>query len=214
MHTGTLFSTAYFPPLSYMAAVVNSDSIWIEAHETYPKQTWRNRCTIATANGLQNLSVPVIKIYGNHTLTREVSISYSENWQQLHWRAMEAAYNKSPYFEYYKDRLEVVLKAEHIRLIDLNMFILEEILSILKINIPVQTTTSFNKSESKLIDLREVFSPKHQLELNLFQPYYQVFNDRHGFYPNLSILDLLFCEGPATVTYLKNMKGIIPGRQS
>lgn len=214
MQTDTLLSTAYFPPLSYMAAVANSQSIWIEAYETYPKQTWRNRCTIATANGLQNLIVPVIKINGNQTLTHEIRISYSENWQQLHWRALEAAYNKSPYFEYYKDRLEVILKAEHIRLIDLNMFILKEILSILKINIPVQTTTSFNKSESKLIDLREVFSPKHQLELNLFPTYYQVFNDRHGFQPNLSILDLLFCEGPATLSYLKNMKGIIPDKQS
>lgn len=214
MQTGTLFSTAYFPPLSYMAAVANSHSIWIEAYETYPKQTWRNRCTISTANGLQNLSVPVVKINGNRTLSQEIRISYSENWQQLHWRALEAAYNKSPYFEYYKDRLEVILKAEHIRLIDLNMSILEKILSILKINTPVQTTTSFNKSESKLIDLREAFSPKHQSELTHFQQYYQVFNDRLGFQPNLSILDLLFCEGPATLSYLKNLKGIIPDRQS
>lgn len=214
MQTGTLLSTAYFPPLAYMAAVANSQSIWIEAYETYPKQTWRNRCTISTANGLQNLSVPVVKINGNRTLTQEVRICYSENWQQLHWRALETAYNKSPYFEYYKDRLEVILKVEHDRLIELNMFILEEILSILKINIPVQTTTSFNKSESKFIDLRQTFSPKQQVGQNLFPPYYQVFSDRHGFQSNLSILDLLFCEGPATLSNLKDLKGIIPDRQS
>ncbi len=214
MQNGTLLSTAYFPPLSYMAAVANSQSIWIEAYETYPKQTWRNRCTIYTANGLQNLSVPVVKINGNHTLTHEVSISYSENWQQLHWRALEAAYNKSPYFEYYKDRLEMILKAEHKRLIDLNMLLLVEILSILKLDTPLRTTALYNKSESQLTDMRQAFSPKHKVEINLFPPYYQVFSDRHGYYPNLSILDLLFCEGPATLSYLKNLKGVIPDRQS
>ncbi len=206
MQTGTLFSTAYFPPLSYMAAVVNSQSIWIEAYETYPKQTWRNRCTISTANGLQNLSVPVVKINGNRTLTQEVQVFYSENWQQLHWRALEAAYNKSPYFEYYKDRLEPLIKTKHLRLIDLNINILKEILIILKLDIPLRTTAVYSKTERQFTDMRQAFSPKHKVEKNHFPPYYQVFSDRHGYHPNLSILDLLFCEGPAAVSYLKNLK--------
>jgi hypothetical protein len=214
MQKGTLFSTAYFPPLSYMAALVNSPGIWIEAHETFPKQTWRNRCTIATANGLQNLSVPVIKTNGNHTLTNEIRVCYSEKWQQLHWRALEAAYNKSPYFEYYKDRLEPILKNEHSLLIDLNICLLEEILTILELEIPIRTTIVYNKTERELTDMREAFSPKHKVETNHLPRYYQVFSDRNGYFANLSILDLLFCEGPATIAYLKNIGGIIPGRQS
>ncbi len=214
MQTGTLFTTAYFPPLFYMAALLNSHSIWIEAHETYSKQSWRNRCTIATANGLQNLIVPVIKTNGNRTLTNEILISYSENWQQLHWRALETAYSKSPYFEHYKHRILKIFTEKHERLIDLNLHILDELLGILKLSIPVQVTTEFNKSVNSHIDLRQAFSPKQQPRQNLFPSYYQVFNDRHRFHPNLSILDLLFCEGPASLSYLKNLTGIIPDKQS
>ena len=98
-----LFSTAYFPPISYVAAMLNKQVVVVEQYETFPKQTYRNRAVVATANGLLPLSVPVVRTNGNHTYTKDMDICYNENWAAKHWRAIESAYNSSPYFLYYKD---------------------------------------------------------------------------------------------------------------
>ena len=101
-----LFSTAYFPPISYVAAMLDKQVVVVEQYETFPKQTYRNRAVVATANGLLSLTVPVVRINGNHTYTKDMAICYNENWAVKHWRAIESAYNSSPYFLYYKDEVE------------------------------------------------------------------------------------------------------------
>ena len=115
-----LLSTAYLPPISWMSVVLKTASSIIEIYETYPKQTFRNRCNIATSSGLLILTVPVMRTNGNHTKTLDIRIDNSKNWQRLHWRSIITAYNKSPYFLYYRDLFEHVYQKNHERLIDLN----------------------------------------------------------------------------------------------
>lgn len=200
-----LFTTAYFPPLDYMATLLNSRHIYIEAHETYSKQSWRNRCMVATANGLQNLIVPVNKIHGRHTTSKDVKISYTENWQQLHWRTLTAAYNKSPYFEHYSPLLKPYFIKQTEYLFELNLSLLKLVLNLLRIDQPISITTVYEKKPSGMRDYRSHFKPKAKLVDQTGTPYYQVFADRIGFQPNLSILDLLFCEGPLSVDYLRKL---------
>lgn len=188
-----------------MALLLSSRHIYIEAHETYSKQSWRNRCTVATANGLQNLVVPVNKIYGNHTFTKDVKISYTENWQQLHWRTLTAAYNKSPYFEHYSPLLKPYFNQYTENLFELNLSLLKLVLKLLQIDKPISITTVYEKKPSDKRDYRSQFNPKAKPPAQIEPPYYQVFADRIGFQPNLSILDLLFCEGPLSLSYLKKL---------
>jgi hypothetical protein len=105
-----LLATAYLPPVQYFMAIVNADDVYIEKHETYHKQTFRNRCEIYTANGKLPLTIPVIKVNGNHTRIDEITISDQYKWQILHWRAIKIAYSNSPFFLYYKDDLSVFFK--------------------------------------------------------------------------------------------------------
>lgn len=204
----SLFSTAYFPPISYVAAMVKSDSIVIELYETFPKQTYRNRTVIATANGLLSLTVPVVRTNGNHTYTKDMAICYNENWALKHWRAIESAYNSSPYFLYYKDEMEVILDKQYSNLIDLNMSILAFVFKKLKIKKEVILSDDYVlQIGEKTTDYRNAFSPKNKTILQL-SPYDQVFADRLSFQSDISILDLLFNLGPDTIAYLNEMTKI------
>lgn len=212
-----IFSTAYFPPLDYMASLIKFEAARIEIYETYPKQTYRNRCVIYTANGIQNLSVPVIKVDGNHTKIKDVRVDNIRNmkWQNVHWRAIASAYRKAPYFEHYQSYLEPIFdKSLASSLIKLNMYILHTVLKLLKSEIDLKLTGSYNKYPSSGTDLRNAFLPKLFVSGISFPPYHQVFMDRHGFIPNLSILDLLFCEGPHALDYLHLLADLIPDTQS
>ncbi len=204
----SLFSTAYFPPISYVAAMVKSDSIVIELYETFPKQTYRNRTVIATANGLLSLTVPVVRTNGNHTYTKDMAICYNENWALKHWRAIESAYNSSPYFLYYKDEMEVILDKQYSNLIDLNMSILAFVFKKLKIKKEVILSDDYVlQIGEKTTDYRNAFSPKNKTILQL-PPYDQVFADRLSFQSDISILDLLFNLGSDTIAYLNEMTKI------
>jgi hypothetical protein len=210
-----LFSTAYFPPLEYMAALIRAQVVEIEQYETYPKQTYRNRCVICTANGVQNLSIPVIKPFGNQTKTKDILIQQpSSNWQIIHWRAIQSAYRKAPYFEHYVDELEIFFNQQHELLIHLNQNILQTLLSILKIDVTFGLTTCYEKKPKEKVDLRSHFSPKYNADTSIYTEYYQVFKERTGFIPNLSILDLLFCEGPGAMNYLQKLGDAIQDRLS
>lgn len=200
-----LFSTAYFPPIAYVAAIFRHTEALIETKETFPKQTYRNRMMIMTAGGVRALTVPVIR--NNHSRTEEVTIDYKERWSIIHLRTLTAAYNASPYFMYYKDGIERLLMAPYHHLIDLNTACTEWILRQLKINCTLDYTTDFIPfSADNPLDFRHLFSPKHPYPADNHKPYYQVFNDRIPFTPNLSILDLLFNLGPEARDYLEHMK--------
>ena len=205
----SLFSTAYFPPVSYVAAMVKSDSIVIEQYETFPKQTYRNRTVIAAANGLLSLTVPVVRTNGNHTYTKDMAICYNENWVLKHWRAIESAYNSSPYFLYYKDEVETILDKQYPTLIDLNISILAFIFKKLKLKKEVILSSDYVlRIGEGSIDYRNTFTPKNKEVLQL-SPYDQVFADRLGFQSDISILDLLFNLGPDTLAYLKEVAKIL-----
>lgn len=202
----TLFSTAYFPCLRYMARFLDETQPVIEVHETYHKQTYRNRCRVMTANGVQALSVPVIKVNGNHTMTRDVAISYVEPWQQIHRRCLESAYKASPYFDHYYDRLRPLFETRFERLIELNDAALQAVLALLKAKKAIVHTTDYVHTTEH--DLREAFSPKQPAAPDTLPEYYQVFSAKYPFAPDLSILDLLFNEGPEALSYLHDVKGI------
>ena len=191
------FSTAYFPCISYMARYIEDSSPVIEVWDTYHKQTYRNRCRVMTANGVDSLSVPVMKVNGNHTMTKDVVISYKEHWQQVHRRCLESAYKAAPYFDHYYDDLKPLFETRFERLVDLNDEALKVVLKIMKVNKDIIHTSDYIHEVEN--DFREAFSPKGSLDPSLFPVYYQVFSTRFPFVPDLSILDLLFNEGPASL---------------
>lgn len=197
-----LFSTAYFPSILYMAHLCHYAKVGIEVMETFPKQTFRNRTVIATGNGLQTLTVPVVRTQGNHTRTEEIGISYNEPWNVRHWRAIVSAYNAAPYFLYYRDEIEHVLMQQYNRLIDLNDDLLGLLLKNMKIACTSVHTQDFTPPLSQDNDHRHTLTAKHIVTNCQFPPYYQTFDTRYGFQPNLSVLDLLFNLGPDAKGYL------------
>nr|NQU90939.1 WbqC family protein [Bacteroidota bacterium] len=196
-----IISTAYLPSIQYFSYLMAADEVWIEQYETYPKQTFRNRCEIYSANGKLALTIPVVKVDGNHTKTRDIIISNHQNWQTMHWRAIDAAYANSPFFLYYKDDLEPFFHRPYKNLLDMNHQLLIALLEILHIKKTIPYTTEFVKSPVGVLDLRNEISPKVKTKY-VFKPYYQVFEEKFGFIPGLSMLDLLFNVGDEAVDYL------------
>ena len=193
-----ILSTAYFAPLQYFAELLSGDAdIFIERHENYSRQSYRNRCTIYAANGLLDLSVPVAKRDKSNKLITEVKISYDTPWQKQHFKAIESAYRRSPFYEYYIDDLMPFFKCRHTYLYDFNMQILSTVCSLMKVSFCVQETETYSKYEDKKItDLRNVIHPAASKQNKYFAPHYsQVFAEKWGFKPNLSILDLLLNTG-------------------
>lgn len=213
----SLLATAYLPPVSYFFAIAHSDRVWIEQFENYQKQSWRNRCRILSAAGLEDLSIPVVREERRSRPIRDIRIDYTEPWLQHHIRALAAAYNASAYYDYYADDLIPILESKPVFLFDLNMTLLEKLLELLDIQVPVGLTTSFVKdggglasARSDLFDGRVRIQPKYKgksllAEFGCEQAYYQVFVNREpssGFIPDLSILDLLSAEGPDAGRFL------------
>ena len=199
----TLFTTAYFPSISYMTRFLKEDAPVIEVWETYHKQTYRNRCRVMTANGVESLSVPVVKVNGSHTMTKDMVLSPIEPWQHIHSRCLESAYKAAPYFDHYYDYLKPIFEGHFEHLIDLNDTALKAVLKMLKVNKEIVHTTDYVREAEN--DLREAFSPKKQVDASLFPTYYQVFSEKSPFAPDLSVLDLIFNEGPEAATYLKQI---------
>ena len=200
----TLFTTAYFPSISYMARFLAEGEPFIEVCETYHKQTYRNRCRVMTANGVESLSVPVVKVNGNHTMTKDMALSPIEPWQHIHSRCLESAYKASPYFDHYYDFLRPIFEGHFERLVDLNDTALKAVLKMLKVEKEIVHTTDYvHEAEN---DLREAFSPKKPASASLFPSYYQVFSEKYPFAPDLSVLDLIFNEGPEAMNYLSIVK--------
>lgn len=203
-----LFATAYLPPIAYFSQLIRYEQIAIEWQETYPKQTYRNRAEIPTANGMMALSVPVIRVQGNHTRTEAIAISYNEPWNVRHWRAIVSAYNAAPYFLYYRDYFEHILMKEHSRLIDLNEELLKTILRLLKIDCKIVHTEDYIPAGTIEDDYRSLSNAKSHTTPTSFPAYSQVFDNKQPFLPNMSIIDLLFNLGPEARSYLKNIESL------
>jgi len=204
-----LFPTAYMPPVIYFALLLKCDAVAIETQETFPKQTWRNRATILSSQGTLDLSIPVIKPHGNKTITADIQIDTAQKWQNNHWRAIEAAYNKSPYFLYYKDALQSLIYSDEKLLLDYNNAFLRFFLACFKIEKTIVLTEQYTPIPENE-DLRQLLTPKKPLMLRheRFPVYYQVFSDRLPFFPNLSVLDLVVNEGPDGLSYLQQLASI------
>ncbi len=203
-----LLSTAYWPNLHYFYYVFNNGNILIEKHEHYQKQSFKNRTQILTANGVLNLSIPVINGNSKQIIT-DVEISYKENWQKQHWRAIISAYKNSPYFEFFEDDIKQFYSSEFQYLFPYNFNQLQLILKLLKQTKEINFTSSYEENFNG-IDLRKVIHPKlifkndSVVSKTLNVPYYQTFENKFSFIPNLNILDILFNTGLNTVKLLKN----------
>jgi hypothetical protein len=204
-----LLTTAYLPGIYYFALLSFYDEVFIEAKETYAKQTFRNRCEILSGNGVLRLTIPVVLPEGNRTKIENVIVSPSVPWRIKHWRAIESAYNKSPYFLYYRDEIEEILLDKALnKLLELNHALLKVLLQQLDLNVKLTFTTQFEKKPETTDDQRNITRKQFDTgKETLFRPYPQVFSDRFGFKPNLCILDLLFNMGPSAAGYLT---GIVP----
>jgi hypothetical protein len=199
MSKEAIFSTTYLGPVQYFTKVLNYDTIWIEAEENYQKQSYRNRCEILTSNGKLALSIPVTKDQPK-TKTKDIRIDNSVDWQKDHWNAIESAYSASPFFEFFIDDFLPFYQKKYTFLLDFNTRLLKLIMEHLEIDTDIEFTTFFEHQPETIVDFRDIIHPKQKFSASdpYFSPapYYQVFYDRFEFVPNLSIIDLLFCEGP------------------
>ena len=193
---GILLSTAYFPPVQYLTKFIRHQTIWIEAEENFIKQTYRNRTIISTANGPESLIIPIEKGRSGKHKIKDLRISYDTNWQHIHWQAIVSAYQSSPFFDILKEEFSRYFKKPYAYLFDFNQQVLQTILDILELYPAIKTTAGFEDVPVNDLNYRELIHPKPKKSAPdpFFKPkeYTQVFDDKFGFTPNLSCLDLLF----------------------
>ncbi len=204
MAVTVLLSTAYFPPARYFTLIAGAGDVQIEKWENYHKQTYRNRCTILGANGPLDLVVPVLRGSFHKTPVRDIEIDSSRRWRELHLRGIMSAYATAPYFEFYFDILKEVITGDFRYLLDLNDTALKAVLDAIGINVPVSFTGEFTGEGMAEADYRYTLTPKKSegAVRNTGAGYTQVFSDRYGFVPGLSIIDLLLNNGPETKALL------------
>lgn len=217
-----LFSTAYFPPVEYFAKIaegftlspdnVKPSVVYIEACEHYQKQSYRNRCKFYAENGVQTLSFPIVHENGTYSLPiTDIRIDWSTSWLVQTERAIASAYESSAYFDYYKDELFSILDSRPETLFEFNLQIIGFFLKKIGISADIRLTGEFTPRDSGIYgeDLREIIHPKRSnsilKDMGLEKPYFQVFARKYGFIPNLSIMDLLFNEGPDSILFLKKI---------
>ena len=209
-----LLSSAYLAPVQYYAKLYAYPEVWMEAHEHYVKQTWRNRCLIASPAGTQALTVPVVKPDSPKCPVKDIRISDHGNWRHLHWNALETAYGGSPFFEYYADDFLPFYTRKWDFLFDFNEAVRLKVCELLDLHPKVRQTVSYGLVEgvspedaAAADDFRDRISPRVAwAEDAAFSPraYWQVFGQAHGFLPNLSIADLLFNMGPEGLLVLRD----------
>ena len=195
-----LLSTTYFGPVQWYQKLHRADVVLMERWESFQKQTYRNRCLIATTQGVQALTVPIER---GIDLMKDIRISDHGNWRHLHWNALKSAYGESPFFEYYQDDFRPFFEQRWDYLLDFNEAIREKICELTDIQPHVNYTDDYQR-EVVGEDFRMAINPKHPMPDPDFtpKPYYQVYQQKHGFQPNLSVIDLLFNMGPESIFYL------------
>ena len=196
-----LLPSAYLPPVSFFTAINSGGDVLIEQYDNYCKQTYRNRCRIATAGGVQTLTVPVVKCSSPKQLMKDVRISDHGEWRHQHWNALESAYMNSPFFMYYQDDFRVFYEKRYEFLIDFNTELTMRIIELAGIKKQLGLTQSYEKKNPVVLDLRDMIEPGINEPENP-RPYWQVFKQKYGFQANLSAIDLLFNMGPEFPLYL------------
>ena len=190
----------YFGPISCWKQIINSNILW-DVHQNYIKQTYRNRTFIHSANGLQILTIPVKHSKIKFSML-DAKIDNSIAWQKNHWRSIQSAYSSSPFFEFYKDSLEKIYIKEYIYLTKFNLDIIKLILEWTDIEMKSELSKDYKIGYENSLDLRKnMENKKYSCSENL--KYRQVFSDKNGFLNDLSIIDLIFNEGPNSISYLK-----------
>src|SRR5690606_18337545 len=200
--SSVLFAVNYLPAVSYFHAIHKEEyPLRLEKYEHYPKQTYRNRTRIATANGVLDLILPVKHGRKQHVAMKDVKINYDHDWQRLHWLSIQTAYRSSAYFEYYEDDFKRLYDTDYEYLFDYNVAQLELVMKCLKLNRTIEFTEKFAKSYD-IPDFRNLIHPKRESVYENPKSYYQVFEERTGFLPEVSIIDLVFNQGPQSKNYL------------
>jgi hypothetical protein len=202
----TLLNPTYFPSISHFAAIFQAEKITFEVEDNFQKQTNRNRTYIYSPNGIQLLNIPIKHSKGAHQKTKEIQIDSDFDWQKQHFKSLETAYRSSPFFEFFEDDIRPVFEKKHKFLLDLNFETLEVVTKCLRIKLDYNSSTEYLQDidNNIITDLR--FLADGKKDSSSFEQYKQVFDDKHGFINNLSILDLLFNEGKFTVDYLKSQR--------
>jgi len=197
-----LIHPTYFPNVAHFVAILKAGTLYFEVCDNYQKQSYRNRTEIYGANGKLALTVPVNYTQKNRQLHNDVKIANENNWQQQHLKSLHSAYSMSPFFEYYVDDLIPLFEKKFDFILDFNLSCFEVLLECLQLTMNPVETSIFEKHPNNKTDLRELVNRNYKF--NTFQCYTQVFTQKHGFISNLSILDVLFNEGPNAELYLKN----------
>ena len=218
-----LLETAFMPPVSYFAAIAEEFTLSygrvvslvparlrLEACENYQKQSYRNRCRIYAAGGVESLTLPVVHEGGTSSLPiREIKVDWDRDWLPRMERAIVSAYESSPYFEYYRDSLFDILESRPEKLFDLNISLIHYFLGKIGISADIDFSTEYERpgeTAPGIRDLRGIIHPKRPSILKTEKPYWQVFAAKYGFKSDLSVMDLLFNEGPDSISYLKKFK--------
>lgn len=197
-----LLCQTYFPDIAHLAVIAQYPNVFIEAHDSYQKQTFRNRSLIYAANGILPLTIPVHFTQKKRQLYRDVKVVSYENWQSTHLKSLQSAYRTSPFYEHYEEALLHLFERKIDYLFEFNHYCLEVLLDCLELTANISQTESFAKNPSNIDDFRALANPSETKNTS-FDSYLQVFQPKHGFKQNLSGLDLLFNEGPNAVNYLK-----------
>ncbi|MFC0776624.1 WbqC family protein [Flavobacterium sp. HJSW_4] len=200
----SLILPTYFPSISHFAVIAQSDSITFEMEDNFQKQTNRNRTYIYSPNGIQLLNIPVKHSKEAHQKTKDILIENEFDWQKQHFKSLEAAYRSSPFFEYFEDDITPIFEKKHQFLMDLNFEVLDVVTKCLRMKLEFGKTTEYFHEVNRFTDFRHLANGKK--DANSFEKYTQVFDDKHGFINNLSVLDLLFNEGKFAMDYLKTQK--------
>lgn len=208
MHTTAVIELHYLPTIQYMSKLVQYDKVIIETGENYQKGSYRNRTNIIGGNGLQRLSIPLLSGKNEQQNILDVKIAWHDRWPSTHWKSIQSAYGKAPFYEFYADELAPLFEEKIDSLFDFNYKLLETLIDLAGIRTSVEKGSYFDKElSSEVVDLRSCISPKTKQQKEdlcyATVKYAQVFEDRHGFVPNVSFLDLLFCTGPQSVSILQ-----------
>ena len=202
MKQEAILSSHYFPSIAYFIVLLQHDSVVIDLGEHFKKQSYRNRCNIYTSNGSLPLSVPVIR--KNTTAVKDVVLDTTNDWKKKHWRAINSAYNSSPFFEFYEPDLKLVFFTNYTTLAELNTALLNHVCKEIGLDVTFSTSSQFIETSESHTDYRYLIDAKKvYTKADNYSRYIQIFEEKHGFIKNLSILDLLFHEGPETLNYLK-----------
>jgi hypothetical protein len=199
-----LIHPSYFPSISHFVAIAKANIVTFEVEDNFQKQTNRNRMYIYSPNGIQLLNVPVKHNNERHQRIKEVKIQNDFDWQKQHFKSLEAAYRTSPFFEYFEDDIQPIFQKKHNYLMDLNMETMAIVSKCMRLEFDYDETTEYFHIVTDKIDHRNLINGKK--DTSFFEPYTQVFGDKHGYLNNLSILDLLFNEGRYALDYLKKQQ--------